>query len=258
MTLLLPYTLSAARATTSKVTLEAFLPFTRRSCHPRRPFTRSALRSQQHDGDDTSAQIRALMRESAQPVALATTFLPSSGKARQIHAATLSSFTSVSLDPHLVCFALRTPSRLADALAAHVERRAREVDLVINVLSTQHARLAAAYAVPGTPPLTYPCPAEAGAEAHPLLQAGLVDGEEEGAVPLVANAIGALACQVVDSIELDRYSLTHPPTEEDTHAKSRLYIARVVHVHAARAPHALKPLLYRRQTFVSATDDSLL
>ncbi|TKY87514.1 hypothetical protein EX895_003528 [Sporisorium graminicola] len=271
MPLLLPAsTLSAAaRATTSKVTLEASLPLARHS-RCRRHFSRSCILQTQQDAEqnDTSTKIRALMRESAQPVALVTTLLPSAGKAtKHIHAATLSSFTSISLDPDLVCFSIKTPSKLADALSSHVasrrthavqEQEGAGVDFVINMLSAKQAPLAAAYAVPGTPPLALPLTVDhSGAEGgHPLVQAGLIEAEK-GTVPLVQGSIGALACQVVDSVELDRYRLTHSTPERDAQ-KSRLYIARVVHVHCT-APHAeLRPLIYHRQTFVSTTDDSLI
>ena len=71
--------------------------------------------------------IRKLMRTSAQPVAVIAAFLPLEkdehgeplpGQDRHIHAATLSSFTTVSLAPPLVAFSLRLPSRLVDALRA--------------------------------------------------------------------------------------------------------------------------------------------
>ncbi|CDU24294.1 uncharacterized protein SPSC_03365 [Sporisorium scitamineum] len=266
MSLLLPAS-TAARATTSKVTLEAFLPLTRRtSSYQRRPFSRSSPPRSPQDDNDTSTKIRTLMRKSAQPVALVTTFLPSSpGKTNHIHAATLSSFTSISLDPDLVCFSIKTPSKLADALSSHVSSRGVQAveeeegwDFVINVLSAKQAGLAAAYAVPGTPPLVYPSTEGGAEEGHPLRQAGLVGGGG-GEVPLVRGSIGALACQVVDSVELDRYSSGQVTTEGDTQ-RSRLYIARVLEVHFAEKGNKndLKPLIYHRQKFVSTTNHPLI
>src|SRR6266436_4399703 len=77
-----------------------------------------------------SQKIRALLRETAQPVAVVTSFMPgiattrphstpSPGSAQPFesipstfHGATLSSFTSISMAPHhLVSFSLRGPSR---------------------------------------------------------------------------------------------------------------------------------------------------
>lgn len=265
---------AAARATTSKVTLEALSLAQRTPTYHSRSFSCSrSRRTQRRDGEDhstsTSAKIRSLMRSTAQPVALITTFLPSTQgeEAKHIHAATLSSFTSVSLEPDLVCFALRTPSRLADALEAHVEERPRGgegkrgVDCVVNMLAAGQARLAAAYAVPGTPPLAYPPTGREKAGEHPLREVGLVEGVC-GEVPWVKGSIGALACQVVECFELDRYSLTRAPSaaqgEQAKNNSSRLYIARVVHVHLTHANSEHRPLIYHRQKFVSTTDTSLI
>ncbi|WWD06677.1 hypothetical protein V865_004771 [Kwoniella europaea PYCC6329] len=69
---------------------------------------------------DPSILLREVMRNVAQPVAIAVTCVPSTsplhGKARY-HGATLTSFTSLTLYPHpLVAFSLRLPSRMADCL----------------------------------------------------------------------------------------------------------------------------------------------
>ena len=59
--------------------------------------------------------LRNVMRTSAQPVAVITTNLSKinddESKEQYVHGATLSSFTTVSLDPPLVAFSLRIPSR---------------------------------------------------------------------------------------------------------------------------------------------------
>ncbi|KAH6916303.1 flavin reductase like domain-containing protein [Coprinopsis sp. MPI-PUGE-AT-0042] len=96
--------------------------------HPRRSSSSSLLKS----------QLRTLLRDTAQPVAVVTSLLPnhagSSSRSLQqlgsppvkgnqsdpsrFHGATLSSFTSISMDPHpLVAFALRIPSRMASTLS---------------------------------------------------------------------------------------------------------------------------------------------
>ncbi|WRT68994.1 uncharacterized protein IL334_005976 [Kwoniella shivajii] len=69
---------------------------------------------------DPSVMLREVMRNVAQPVAIAVTSIPPTsslyGKA-PYHGATLTSFTSLTLHPHpLVAFSLRLPSRMADCL----------------------------------------------------------------------------------------------------------------------------------------------
>ncbi|KAG6329480.1 hypothetical protein ID866_9609, partial [Astraeus odoratus] len=65
------------------------------------------------------------------------------------HGATLSSFTSIALDPYpLVAFSLRIPSRMATALNSHVDQARAEMPglisahMVINILSAPQADLA--------------------------------------------------------------------------------------------------------------------
>ncbi|PWN19021.1 hypothetical protein BCV69DRAFT_300804 [Microstroma glucosiphilum] len=140
---------------------------------------------------DVAAQIRALMRQSAQPVAIITAFLPPAsaskskgsasegsstivgeeeeadrGEALLVHGATLSSLTTVSLDPPRVAFSLKLPSRMADALLHH-QRHSQRIraakypsshlsprpHFIINLLSSTQARIAASLARPGTAPL---------------------------------------------------------------------------------------------------------
>lgn len=314
----------SAGATTSKVTLEALVSHPPRSEHPvhrsrssaqlpharllpslclrrhaqfcglsrrshARAFSFSTTSLQHSQGGvqeegSISDQIRALMRGSAQPVALVTTFLPRSaaeqdkgGGARRIHGATLSSFSSISLEPNLVTFSIKTPSKLADALRHHwqartraadtcpEERASQEVDFVINVLAQTQASLAAAYATPGTSPLSHggtSCTRkqeqEQEEEEHPLQQAGLIEVRGKGTLPVVQGAVGAFGCQVVNTIDLSQYA---QPAElqQSGDSKSILYIARVIHVHHSptSATHA-QPLLYHRHKFVSTCQTPLL
>ncbi|KAF9078026.1 flavin reductase like domain-containing protein [Rhodocollybia butyracea] len=72
------------------------------------------------------SKLRSLLRETAQPVAVITSIIhPHSTRSTsvsQFHGATLSSFTSISMDPHpLVAFSLRIPSRMGDSLRAKLE-----------------------------------------------------------------------------------------------------------------------------------------
>lgn len=128
--------------------------------------------------------------------------------------------------------------------------------MVINVLGEEQGPLAGAYARPGTPPFAY-TGEEGGGEKlegdlHPLEEAGLVEVDREGGLPVVRGCIGALGCQVVDSIDLQRYS-SEPAQGE---SRSRLYIAKVIHVHLpaeGTGGAAQRPLIYHCQKFVTTT-----
>ncbi|KAF8993754.1 flavin reductase like domain-containing protein [Cyathus striatus] len=73
-------------------------------------------------------QLRALLRATAQPVAVITSLMPRGAHSHfphakdskcRYHGATLSSFSSISMDPYpLVSFALRIPSRMAVSLGS--------------------------------------------------------------------------------------------------------------------------------------------
>ncbi|SPO31597.1 uncharacterized protein UTRI_06375_B [Ustilago trichophora] len=266
---------ASARATTSKVTLEAFTFTSARSTLRRhrtsstsRAFFSTSHRSEQsqhkQDASSIADQIRAVMRNSAQPVTLVTTFLPPSfsegKKGRLIHGATLSSFSSISLDPNLVCFSIKTPSKLAEALAYHRSMRGggeeEEVDFVVNVLAESQAKLAQTYAVPGTPPYPHPNTAtETEQDSHPLKEAGLVQVEATS-LPTVKGALGSFGCQVVDSVDLSKFE-TKQGQEQRRESKSLLYIARVVHVYTAGQASQTRPLIYHRQKFVSTSSKPL-
>ena len=140
---------------------------------------------------------------------------------------------------------MRTPSKLAAALEAHVSTRAdaESVDFVVSILADGQADVAAAYAKPGTPPLEHASSAQ-----HPLHKAGLLDLQlGDNTPPALSKSLGAFACQVVDSIPLAQYART-PQT--DAQPNSVLYLARVLHVHLAQDTQA-KPLVYHHQKFVT-------
>ncbi|WVR09103.1 hypothetical protein IAU60_006165 [Kwoniella sp. DSM 27419] len=92
-----------------------------------------AMFSDDHGPKDPSIMLREIMRNVAQPVAIAVGAVPPSspmyGKAKY-HGATLTSFTSLTLHPHpLVAFSLRLPSRMADCLRpwrTHSDHTSRE------------------------------------------------------------------------------------------------------------------------------------
>lgn len=178
-------------------------------------------------------QLRLLMRASAQPVAIITAFLPppkverpsagasaflapkriypshgahaDDGRERTlVHGATLSSYSSVSLDPPRVAFSLRIPSRLADALLHDAlayafprpaSRTAPEPHFVINLLSSQQADIARTYAHPGLAPydVARKSLAEANSPSPSLSSSSDASGEsektDENIHPLDLNAI---------------------------------------------------------------------
>lgn len=169
-----------------------------------------------------SSSIRALMRSSAQPVAVITTLLPPPHDAPasvHAHGATLSSFTTVSLDPPLVAFSLQTPSRLADALlppaTSSPAHTASGAHFVVNVLSAGQTVEAAGFSKPGlTPfPLDSAWPSQSlptgdqDAEEHPLslaqFHASQHARDKRGvSVPVLSNSLGSLACSIVSRVAL--------------------------------------------------------
>jgi len=160
------------------------------------------------------------MRNSAQPVAVITTLLPQHQKvsirpkSSHVHGATLSSFTTVSLDPPLVAFSLRTPSRLADALDS-TGNLARGPHFIVNVLSTKQEIEAAGFSKPGLEPFSLESDwtsqeASSGPNndtKHPLSTApfhpSTIAKDDSGVfVPVLSNSLGSLACSVVSKVSL--------------------------------------------------------
>lgn len=151
-------------------------------------------------------ELRALLRETAQPVAVITSLMPkqaSSSSTRRVssgpspslyHGATLSSFSSIAMDPHpLVAFSLRIPSRMATTLKnAHhnAELQSEEegphsslpTHMVVNVLAAHQADVAVQFARPDL----YPRPFEH--VAYTLTKEGL---------PVLSGSLGALSCRLV-------------------------------------------------------------
>ncbi|EGO20648.1 hypothetical protein SERLADRAFT_477058, partial [Serpula lacrymans var. lacrymans S7.9] len=112
--------------------------------------TSPRFRSDDDHPDKTRESLRALLRETAQPVAVVTSLLHAESSSREstFHGATLSSFTSIALDPHpLIAFSLRVPSRMATSLNAHDNltsqlRSKKSSHMVINILSASQSHLA--------------------------------------------------------------------------------------------------------------------
>jgi flavin reductase (DIM6/NTAB) family NADH-FMN oxidoreductase RutF len=201
--------------------------------------------------------LRALLRESAQPVAVVTARLPGTGVP---HGATLSSFTSIALAPYpLVAFSLRLPSRMAaaldEALLDTATSKSVGADLVVSVLEATQADLATRFAR-----------ADAGISpfdglAHdpPLTAEGL---------PYLDGCLGALSCKLVAPAwplhDIDALARsTKPETAwQGEGVASQLYIARVTRVERAPPPEGQDstpslPLIYHRRAYTTVSSKPL-
>jgi len=231
----------------------------------------------------TRDQLRQFLRETAQSVAVVTTLVPPEGTDSAsvpiptgndvqsvYHGATLSSFTSIALDPYpLVAFSLRIPSRMAAALNFHVDRTRADVEtintphMVINILSASQPELAVTFSRADL----HPRPFE---ESH-------VQWTKSGdGLPIISGALGALSCASIsrslplgDLRWLPRCSLPQGKEvdirQEEGYggSASELFIARVLRVeHVPRIEGDdgnderlwTLPLLYHRRKYATASD----
>lgn len=209
--------------------------------------------------DAVHRDLRALLRDTAQPVAVVTSLMPpahrtSAAPHARFHGATLSSFTSIALDPHpLVAFSLRIPSRMATTLRnAHADPAwPAATHLVVNILSAAQARVAVRFARVDL----HPRPFEE--VAYSLTEEGL---------PVLDGALGALSCNLVSSSWPlhDLESLRHGRRETDAMwegdgVASELFIAQVARVEAVKYPaddeESLRtPLIYHRRAYVTTCE----
>ncbi|KAJ6617048.1 flavin reductase like domain-containing protein [Mycena sp. CBHHK59/15] len=207
--------------------------------------------------------LRTLLRETAQPVTVVTSLLsvdalgPRGKDASHelvYHGATLSSFTSVAMDPlPLVTFALRIPSRMASSLNSPPLHSA--ADMVINILSANQAHIATAFSRPDLHP-------------HPFSTTPYILSQE--GLPIIQGSLGAISCKLVSKgLPLhDIHSLQQrtdackPPSEyPEGQLRSELFIAQVTRVETledfadvGENTRALLPLLYHRRKFTSWFD----
>lgn len=197
--------------------------------------------------------LRALLRSTAQPVAVVTSILPQTSKDSEAvyHGATLSSFTSISMDPYpLVAFALRIPSRMATSLkATHPEQPSH---MVINLLSEEQGSVAMKFSRPDiyTRPFT--------TVPHTLTEDGL---------PVITDSLGAMTCKLV-STALPLHDLGYlkeggklgKEVPESVQARegvavSELFIAEVTRVENVNVGDSTEisrmPLLYYRRGYTT-------
>jgi flavin reductase (DIM6/NTAB) family NADH-FMN oxidoreductase RutF len=211
-----------------------------------------------------------LLREIAQPVAVVTALMPRSDHQSEavlpsphtrFHGATLSSFSSIALDPHpLVAFSLRVPSRMATALKeAHAQSSNRaggggaEAHMVLNLLSAGQADVAMRFARADI----YTRPFE---ETHYRLS--------EHGLPVLEGVLGALSCALIappwplhDLNALrDGQQTCDVSTWSGAGPASELCIAQVVSVEKAIFPRtddaSRMPLIYHRRAYATATEES--
>jgi flavin reductase (DIM6/NTAB) family NADH-FMN oxidoreductase RutF len=200
-------------------------------------------------------QLRALLRETAQSVAVITSLMHpgTCGKDSSIvyHGATLSSFTSIAMDPYpLVTFSLRTPSRMATSLKSAHPRLSSH--MVINILSAEQSSAATQFSRPDL----YPEP----------FSSILYFLNSEG-LPILEGSLGALSCQMMARTlplhDLDflekRSEVPKEVAPQRRGVGSELFIARVVRVEESQSQgkemevgqRKMLPLLYHRQGFTS-------
>ncbi len=183
--------------------------------------------------------LRVLLRSTAQPVAVVTSLMPEKHinpdiSHSKFHGATLSSFTSIALDPHpLVAFSLRIPSRMATSLReAHIDWPSH---MVVNILSGLQEDIALAFSRVDLFP-------------HPFESVPYTLSEE--GLPVLTGSLGALSCKLVSSswplhdLEVlsgeKREDLDH--VWEGDGVASELFIAQVTRVESTRAPGDVDPL----------------
>lgn len=211
--------------------------------------------------DDARQLLRRLLRETAQSVAVVTALLPDPSTSTY-HGATLSSFSSIALDPlPLVAFSLRVPSRMASALSSNFNLTTSEsppplsptsppptptptplpspsppAHLLINILSAAQPHVADRFARPDLHPRPFDDPRV----RYTLSQDNL---------PILAGSLGALSCRLVGpSLSLAHLRDSHAVLDEDederrqsmrmregegsggTALASELFIARVLRV----------------------------
>ncbi|KAG1776572.1 flavin reductase like domain-containing protein [Suillus placidus] len=218
--------------------------------------------------------LRKLLRETAQPVAVVTSTLPdhetaprsdssmqSQKKAPSIfHGATLSSFTSISLDPHpLVAFSLRVPSRMALALNAHAAKPQMQISshMVVNILSAAQPHIARLFSSPDLHPF-------------PFAESEVQWTQSADGLPVIKGSLGALSCTVVGrSLPLNDTRWLHSSMKEweaevqqvegGSGLASELFIARVLRVEDVQEPEGqlenerlrTLPLLYHQRAYTT-------
>nr|GAT51410.1 predicted protein [Mycena chlorophos] len=163
----------------------------------------------------------------------------------RFHGATLSSFTSIAMDPFpLISFALRIPSRMATALNGASSDAPS--DMVVNLLSAKQALVAERFSR---------------ADLHPRPFDETDHSLSVDDLPIIRGSLGALSCKLISRglplhdmrlLRAGRFDL--PPTEDvdESHVVSQLFIARVIRVEdLGDEQQPQLPLLYYRRQYTT-------
>ena len=209
----------------------------------------------QDEGQKLKHDLRILLRDVAQPVAVVTTFMRGDTESTKLtkatfHGATLSSFTSIAMDPYpLITFALRIPSRMATSLDAAASDSLQESSapshMVVNLLSAEQASIAIKFSR---------------SDLHPQPFDSVAYTLTEEGIPLFDGSLGALSCKLVGRpIPLHDLGLLRKgdskgvvPKSEEAVA-SELFIARVMRVESM-SERTLLPLVYYRRCYTTCRD----
>ena len=194
--------------------------------------------------------LKEVLRGSAQSVAIVTSYMPSesrTGPHSEFHGATLSSFSSIALDPYpLVTFSLRMPSRMATSLQN--ADFSKPSHMVINILSACQAATAIRFA-------------NARLHPHPFAESRYSLTEE--GLPILHDSLGAVSCKLVlppkPLHDLDAFDLEGGKGGEKMGwngpgVASELFIARVTRVEKVPTddvnnPLRTLPLIYHHQGY---------
>ena len=206
----------------------------------------------QDEGQKLKHDLRILLRNVAQPVAVVTTFMRAGGDSEStnatFHGATLSSFTSIAMDPYpLISFALRIPSRMAISLDAAASDSLQDPSapshMVVNLLSAQQASIAIKFSRPDL----HPQPFES--VAYKLTEEG---------IPMLDGSLGALSCKLVSGaiplhdLDLLRNGDSRGAVLRKEDVASELFIARVLRVESMS--ERTLPLVYYRRSYTTCRD----
>ncbi|KAJ6485549.1 flavin reductase like domain-containing protein [Mycena sanguinolenta] len=190
----------------------------------------------------TKNGLRALLRQTAQPVAVVTSILKRDPNV--YHGATLSSFTSLAMDPlPLVAFALRIPSRMAESLNPSSSNPSPA--MVINILSAEQASVSATFSRPDL----YP---------HPFSTTPYFLNED--GQPVIRGSLGAIACKMVLRVPLRDLRRADTAEEKilDSTNSSELFIAEVLRVEeGVLGDDAALPLLYHQRMYTTCIPGDL-
>ncbi|GAA6063706.1 hypothetical protein JCM10212_004433 [Sporobolomyces blumeae] len=215
---------------------------------------------------DLPALQRELFRRVAQPVAVLTAHVPTSSSTRpqtaqadneHNHGATLSSLTSISLWPPLVCFSLRLPSRLASHICPLPSpRQDPRPPFKLHLLSPRQENLARLFARQAA----LPAPAAPSPDTDWSVEPSF---DPDAFRSIEHDSLGTLSCRVVKTVNLwdversdvgnDSAVAKDPPAPDGGAMRSQLIIARVEDVRLGGDVESSQgSLLWMEQAYTAA------